>query len=325
MAGQYDRIIQPGETGKIPVKLATKKASGTITKTISVNTNIKGSQSSITLKITGEVWQPVQVTPRSAAFGRITPEKADEGLVRKLTIVNNVEGALKLENLSSSSPNFKAELKPLEEGKKYELVVTLIPPLNPGNNTGKITMDTGLEDKPKLDLTAYAYVTAPVDVTPTKLSLPSNRATDLQRQFYIRSNNNQPVQITDLTSSSPALQLELKDIKKSKTYRLTVDIPTTYKPPPAGDKITFKTDNPSVPLITIPIVGRNATPSVARRPNSNKQGLKNAVKQNLVVGNKKKAQTKIDSSNKKNIQSSTVKKPNRVFDEEKGEPAVRQE
>lgn len=240
-----------------------------------------------------------------------------------MTIVNNVEGELNLSNVTSSSPNFKAEIAPLESGKKYELTVSLIPPVKSGNNSGKISMDTGLTDVPKLEVTAYAFVTAPVDVTPANLALPRSRTTDLQRQFYIRSNINQPIKISELKSTSPALQLTLKDIKQGQTYRLSVDIPITYKPPPGGDKITFKTDNPSVPLITIPITDRsnNKASTLARRTKPKpKRQQQNITKQNAPV---KATRSNVDSIGKK-VKSNSVegiKDANKVIETRKNESA----
>jgi len=265
MAGQYDRVVQPGETGKIPIKVKTLSASGTLSKSVTVTTNATMNKTSIVLHIKGEVWQPVQVTPRSAAFGRVTSDKAKVGLARKLTIVNNVEGEMKLSGIEVSNPVFKAEVTPIEPGKKYELTVTVVSPLKTGNNSGKIKLTTGIAGTPTLHIPVYAYVTSPVDVTPTKLSLPVTRLQNLTRQFYIRSNVNQPLEITDLKSSSPDLKLKLTDVRKSLTYRLTVDVPATYKPPASGrDTISFKTNNSAVPSITIPITLRRIITKGAR-------------------------------------------------------------
>jgi hypothetical protein len=125
--------------------------------------------------------------------------------------------------------------------------------MDSGNTSGKISIPTGVADSPTIDVQAYAFVTAAVDVTPTALSRPPSRTADLTRQFYIRSNVNKAIKITDLASTNPAIKLELTDVKDSMTYRLKVDVPVAYTPTAGGDKITFKTDSPEVPLVTIPV------------------------------------------------------------------------
>lgn len=259
MAGQFDRIVQPGESGKIPIKVSTHKGSGPLSKSITVNTNIPGKDSTLRLVIKGEVWQPVQVTPPSAAFGRITSDQASAKSQRKLTIINNIGGNLNPSNIRVSNNHFKAETRPLEAGKKYELIVSLVPPLKDGNNTGKITISTGLDNPATIDVPVYAYLTSPVDVTPTQLTLLSGRTSAMKRQFYVRSHDNKAFEISDLTSKSGELKLSVSDLRGSKkTYQIVADIPADYTPPPGGDQITFKTTHPAQPTMSIPVVQRGA-------------------------------------------------------------------
>lgn len=277
VAGEYDKVVAPGQTGKIPLKVRLGGASGQIAKSVTVNTNIEGDGAAITLQIKGEVWQPVQVTPPSAAFGRLTIGDVDKNPTRKLTIVNNLDDALKLGEPTCTSPLFKAAVTTLEEGKKYELTVTLAGPLVSGNNSGTISIPTGIAQPPKVDVAVYAFVTAPVDVTPTSLALPTSRTGDLTRQFYIRSNADKAVKLTDLKSPSPEIKLELTDIKDSKTYRLKVDIAAAYVHKP-GDQITLKTDDPTVPTLSIPI---SATPVMTGAAGAN-PATRQQIRQNVI-------------------------------------------
>lgn len=219
-----------------------------------------GANSTLRLTIKGEVWQPVQVTPRSAAFGRITAASAEAGQQRKLTIVNNVGGELKLTDVQSSNPQFAAEIKPIEDGKQYELTVTLVPPLAQGNNTGKITMKTGLDEPAVFEVPAYVFVTLPVDVSPTQLVIMPNQTAELKRQFYIRSNDGKGFEIQNLRSTNPALALELQDVQgNQQTYRLSVTVPAKFVPAETGDKITLETSHPAVPKLEIPVTATAAS------------------------------------------------------------------
>jgi len=259
--------VKPGESGKIPIKISTKKGSGPLSKSITVNTNIAGKDATLRLTIKGEVWQPVQVSPPSAAFGRITAAQANDDIPRKLTIINNIEGELKLTNVRSTSPSFKAEIKPLEPGKKFELLVSIVPPLKEGNNTGKITIETGLEEPATIEVPVYAFVTAPVDVTPTQLNLTSGRSAPMKRQFYIRCHDNKPFEVTNVKCTSKALTMNVVDMRGNKqTYQLVVDIPADYEPSAGGDEITFDTTHPAQPHVTIPISQKSrATPRAKSR------------------------------------------------------------
>jgi len=255
--GQYDRIVQPGEAGKISLKIRTGKITK-LNKTVKVYTNIPADNGLVKIVMKGTIWQPVQVSPRSAAFSRLSAGMANQGAVRRLTVVNNMEGVAALTDIRSTNPAFSVESKVIEPGKKFELIVSLVPPLKPGSNRGKIELSTGIPEMPTLQVPVSAHVTADVDVTPDRLTLRTNRDEELSHQFRIRNFSQAPVTISDLSGSNPALKFSLKDKKPSKPgteFQLTVVIPVDYKYS-EGDKITFKTDCPTVPELTIPITKR---------------------------------------------------------------------
>ncbi len=254
-AGQHDRIVQPGQSGKIPIRMNVGNASGPIHKTVMINTNCTGEGAAVTLHIQGEVWQPIQATPTSASFGRLTTEMVSESsMERRLTVVNNTEESVQITEAKSSNPAFTAEIKEVEAGKKFELVVKIATPLSTGPVTGNIELATTLADMPKMQVPVNAYVTADVDVTPNQLTLPAVRNGDIQRQFFVRNNTVNPVKLSDLAASNEALKLSVVETQPvGKAYRLTVDIPADYQVAEGGDHIKVKTDNPSVPELTIPI------------------------------------------------------------------------
>ena len=254
-ASEYDKIVQPGQSGKIPIRLNTGHASGPIHKTIMINTNAPSEGAAVTLHIQGEVWQPIQATPASASFGRLTTDTAaSASMERKLTVVNNTDEKIKITKVSSTNPSFKADVSELEEGKKFELTVAVVPPLSTGPVTGNIELTTTMTDNQKMLIPVNAYVTADVDVTPNQLTLTANRNGSVQRQFFIRNNTVNPVKITEQTASNEKLQLNVVETQPvGKAYRLTVDIPQDYVVAEGGDKIILKTDNPNVPELTVPI------------------------------------------------------------------------
>jgi len=264
-AGEHDRIVQPGETGKIPIRMNTKKGGGKITKPVTIFTNIPGAQSQVRLQITGELWQPFDTSPRNAAFGRLTPEKVEEGMVRKLTLTNNLEEKMKPGKVTSTSDNFTAEIKPIVEGKQYEVVVTLVPPLKKGNNSGIIKIDSGLEGQGDVEIRAYAFLTSPIDVSPAELVLTENRASELTRKFYINNNGKDELEITNLKCTNESLKMEISDLRgNKKIYQLVVTIPQDYVAPAQGDMITFNTNNASMKEVKIPVKMRAVNRSAPR-------------------------------------------------------------
>jgi len=235
------------------VTVSTRR-SGQLKKVLTVYTNIPEKRGIISLTIQGEIWQPVEAKPQSASFGRLAPDVARSGsLTKKLMIVNNMEADANLTDLRSTNPAFQAQTRVIEPGKKYELTVSVVSPLQAGNNNGKIEISTGIMEMSMLSVPVHAYVMSDVDVNPNKLAIPWQRPGDMKRQFIVTNNTKQPLKISDLEASDPALTVALEETTPGTMFRITIDVPTGYHGPPGGDKITFKTDSPSAPVITIPI------------------------------------------------------------------------
>ncbi len=215
---------------------------------------------------------PVAATPRSASFGRITLQAAAEkSLVRKITIVNNMKEPAKITDVHSTNPVFHAEVKTIEPGKKFELIVTLASKPRRGGNSGRIEMSTGIKAQPKLSVTATAFVMGDVDVYPNRLLLFGNRTRSQQRLITVRNNTKEALKISDLKCTNEQIKVTVKEVRPGKQFRIEVHIPPDCKLSPGGDKITFKTSCPTMPEVTVPIAEykprtRITRPGVKLRP-----------------------------------------------------------
>jgi hypothetical protein len=255
-SGEYERIIQPGQSGKLPFKLSTKGMGGHTSKTIAVHTNAPALESRITLTIEGEVWEPVGFEPKAVTWGRLTAEAARApGLIKKVTVFNNTEQPADLTNVRSNSPLFAVEPPTIvEPGKKFELIVRIASGLKPGNNNGTIDLSTGVADAPTLSIPLSAYILADVEATPNGIVLtPDNRQTTQQRLVTVQNNTQKPLKLAEPKLTNPALKVTTAENKPGLTYTLTVEIPPDCVLAPDGEKLTVKTDCATVPEIVIPI------------------------------------------------------------------------
>ena len=246
--------MQPGESGKIPVKMGTGHYSGHLSKSITVSTNVPGAGGTIALKLEGDVWQAVEVRPPSASFGRLTADAAkDPGRVQKLTIVNNLEGDASLTDVRCTNPAFRVETAVVEPGKQFELTVAFASSPGVGSVAGSIEMSTGIKESPTLSVPVNAYITPDVEVMPPNLSLPKDLPTASTRQLYVQNNATTPVKLSGVESSNPDLKLTVEEMTPGMKYKVNVDVPAGYTAPPGGDRITFKTDNASMPQVVVPV------------------------------------------------------------------------
>ena len=266
-AGGHDRIVQPGKTGKIPIKVVTLGMSGPLAKIISVLTNAPANGSNVVLTVKADIWHPVEVSPPAASFGRLTSDMSDAGAYeRRLTITNHVPGTVaNLTDIKSQNPRFTAELVVLQPGQKFELVVRLKQPLDFGSLLGVIEMNTGVSEQPRLSISTQAYVASDVDVTPNKISAPIDTRIPISRQLYIRNNTTKPITIGELAASNPQLKVSVQETQPGIAFLVTVDIPSKYTSASGGDRVTIKTSSPRVPELIVPVVNYDAAVEKANR------------------------------------------------------------
>jgi len=256
--GSYDRIVEPGQSGKIPIRVTTGQASGPISKTITISTNAPGPGSQVVLQVKGELWLPIQATPNMASFGNVsTSQIQDATLERKLTIVNNTDQTADLTEVKCTTPEFTADLTALEPGKKWELTVKMNKLTTAGVKSASITMNTGLKDMPTLQVPVNAYLLADVDVVPKTISLPQTRTGVLHRDIYVRNNSKNPVKVEATETSNEGLKVTLTETQPGMAFNVKLEVAENYKPTAGGDKVTIKTNHAGFPKIEVPIVMSN--------------------------------------------------------------------
>jgi hypothetical protein len=261
--------VQPGQSGKVPLQLTAAHA-GHLSKAVTVFTNAPKPEAMVTLKIEGEVWDPVAFEPQSVNFGRLTAEsEGGTGLFQRVTITNNMDSPAELSDIRSTSPLFQVEAKTLESGKKFELLVTVVSPLNPGNTNARLELATGLPETPNLSIPISAYVVPDVELSPETVRLPAARSAGRKRQITVRNNTRLPLNISNLAVSNPDLQVTLTETQPGAVYIITLNVPAGAQLSPTGDKITFETDHPTAPHIEVPVTEVKAgARSVATKPAS---------------------------------------------------------
>lgn len=253
-ASDYDRVVAPGEAGRIPIRLSTPKVGGEINKPITVYTNVEGPDGIITLQCRGILWQPVEVSPASVSFGRMNLEEVRSEPTRKVTVTNHTDERASLSDLRVTNPLFATELKLVEEGKQYELTVSLTPPFPYGSHQGLIELKTALVQAPTLQIPVAIYIAPDVMVVPATVMLSTDRREVVTRQLSIQNNARNPFRITGASVDDPLVVVEPPSPAVASTYRITIKIPPEYRAAPGRDRITIRTDHPDVPELTVTIV-----------------------------------------------------------------------
>lgn len=256
-SGEFDKILAPGASGRIPVKMSTAKFSGPVTKTVAVHTNAPGVDGLVVLTLNGTVEPLIVIEPTKIEFGSLKlSDVIGKALTSSFTITNKIEKPLELKNLTSSNPNFKAEIKELEPGRKFEIVVTMSGALRTGSNGANIDVNTNFPDMDMLRVPAAVYLNSPVDVMPSQVTLPATRTTAMTRALFVRNNTVVPVKLSGLKSSNPKLVVRLEETTPGMAWKLVLDVPVDYQSPPTGDTVSVKTSNPEIPELIVDVITR---------------------------------------------------------------------
>jgi len=114
-AGAWDKQVEPGKTGKIPLQFNPANFSGAVTKGATVTCN-DPTQGSHYLQFKATVWRPLDVQPQYVYFMPVGGEATNETKV--VRILSNQEEPVTLEAPHSTSAAFQTELKTIRPGKE---------------------------------------------------------------------------------------------------------------------------------------------------------------------------------------------------------------
>ena len=268
-SGAWSKRVEPGQGGTIPIELHTSGFSdGPVAKKVNVRCN-DPNQTNAVLQVKVTVWHPIQVTPASAGL-RVVGD-AVSNTVTVLRITNNEVAPLTLSEPESSQRAIAAQLKTVEPGRVFELVVRPVPPLGPGNVFGTITLRTSSTILPVLSISSWIVAQAAVTVLPTQVTVPAGPSpAAFTRDVTIRN-----LGATPLTLSKPVLDLDgvegqLTEVQPGRLFTVRLAFPPGFELPTGRSaEVRLESNHPQFPVIRVPIVRatvRTPSPPPAVRP-----------------------------------------------------------
>lgn len=183
---------------------------------------------------------------------------------------------LKLEEMPSEG--FDVQLEEIEVGKQYRLTATTRPPLRDGPIRANVQLLTGTELVPEVAVRIWGTVQAPVAVAPTALYVSGQTHKPSQRNLRVTSRRQQPLKVTSVTVSDPAIKAEVLPIPAVPAKAAPVSNAATIRvmlPPVdeiSGDEatITITTDDSEYAELVVPVRKR----AVANKPSGAVTGVK---------------------------------------------------
>jgi hypothetical protein len=251
-AGTWDKQVEPGKTGSIPLQFNSANFGGSVAKSATVTCN-DPSQSNIVLQIKGTVWKPIDVTPTMAVFNVTSEDQTNQTKV--VRIVSNLEDPLELSDLQCTNKLFQAELKTIKPGKEFELQITALAPFNGPTVIAPVSLKTSSPKMPTINVSAYVMVQQPVVVMPNQIILPAGPLTNTVHPVVtIRNNGTNSLELSEAAINVPGADVIVKETQPGKLFSLTVNFPVGFEVQNAQlIELTVKSNHPKVPVIKVPV------------------------------------------------------------------------
>ncbi len=282
-----DKTLAPGEETRVTATLSLKGKLGKISKVITLESN-DPETASYQLQLRGTATTAFTVEPRILQFGRIV----DDEIHRSTVTVRTTQAKTRF-NIASAElnlPEFETEIKEIEAGKHYEIIVSNKESLKEGNKFGQLVIKMDNAKRTPLRVAVTASVVGPVYVVPSQVTLrPSGGGgADMQSVvLHVYPGRTQDFAITEVITPSDEIVVKLQQRPKSFDVALS-NIPVTASLD--GKFILLKTDIPGKPEVKVPIrilappraaSVKRPTPVVTRPTPPVRSAAKAAVTQNI--------------------------------------------
>jgi hypothetical protein len=270
--GEWNRRVEPGKSGVIPIQLNTAGFSGPTLKNIKLKCN-DPALPTVALYLRVLSFKQIDALPQVAAFSFGPDSQTTES--RSIWITNHMEEPVTLEKPAWTNNTFQAELKTIVPGKVFQLLVTVVPPAPEGSLSVPITLKTSSRKVPEISVSAYSLVQPSISTTPPRIFLDSGPLKEpASFNIVIRNKGTNPLQLSKPVFPEKGVDVKLTETQPGREFVLSVGFPPGFKLT-AKDKaeIRMQSNRPSRPWVTVPVVQLDneddaGTPGAAGTPSA---------------------------------------------------------
>jgi hypothetical protein len=263
---EFDKIIKPGQTGRVTAAVDTTAFAGPISKAVTLETNDPNTPTA-QLTLSAIVKPYVEAYP--AGFVRYNLLQGDSE-TQTLTLYSEETEPLEIVKIESPQPWIKVTPVKAEGAAalnnigrpgqvQYKLEIAV------GGNDAKIgpiaekiRIQTNSKHQPEYMISVAGVIRPTFRVEPTtvnfgEVAFSDNAAT---RTVTLRSNNLKTPEnfvVNKVESSVPGVTALVKPTDKKGEYEVTLQVAKTAKPGDLSGEITIHTTDKVKPVVTIPV------------------------------------------------------------------------
>ena len=247
------QAVDPGKQGSFELSLDTGRFIGDVAKTVDVESNASNGVVRLTLK--SKIWSPVTLVPPGITFGSVIKGTKVEPRVIAITV--SEPEPLNLGPITCSNPYFQTEMKTIEEGRKYQLTIS-VPELGDQPQDADIVLQLGHPKMKEMKLSTFvnpveAVVVQPAEFVRSAATLKSSPTSSVT--IFCHDPALETFDLTDLAfSGGGGVTVSFEHQANAKWGRINLTFPPDFDPAAAKDThVSFHTNHPRYPQITVPV------------------------------------------------------------------------
>ena len=265
----FDKIIKPGQTGKVTAHVDTSNFAGPIAKVVTLDTN-DPSTPSTQLTIHAIVKPYVEANP--AGFVRFNMLQGETD-IQTVTLYSEETEPFEIVKVESPQPWIKVDYKKIEDPSQvlpavgrpgqaqYRVNITT------GGNEAKIGplaekvhIVTNSKHTPDYWLSVSGVIRPTFRVEPSGVNFGEVTPTDsaATRSVVLRSNNLKAPEtfaVSKVESTVPGVTANVKPTQNKGEYEVTLQVAPTAKAGDVDGNVTIYTNDKVTPVVTVPVKG----------------------------------------------------------------------
>jgi hypothetical protein len=259
---EFDKVIKPGQTGKVHAVVDTSTFSGAIAKGISVFTNDPAAPQ-IELTLRAKIEPYISVKPGYARYITVQGEAQEGHIAQSLWAPDG--SAWDVTSVDSPYPFLKVtfrEAKPEErvpdaKGKQWQIEMNLANDAKVGPLSDYVTVHTSHPKQKLVQIPVSGFVRPVIAVTPPTADFGTIELKEpLRKALNIRNFATEPIKVTGVDPNLPkGIEAKLEPLQEGREYQVRVILNPEIGKGPFHGKVTIHTDSPKVPTIEVEFKG----------------------------------------------------------------------
>ncbi len=257
----YDKVVAPGQTGKIHAEVDSTTFNGPISKSVTVFTN-DPDNAQIELTLRAKIEPFIQAKPGYARYITVQGEEKTGTISQTIWAPDGTSfDVLKVESpfpyLKTSYREAKQEERiPDVAGKQWRIEMTLSNDAPVGALADHVRITTNHPKQKLVTIPISGFVRPILAVTPNVADFGQVELREpLISTLYVRNFATEPIKITGADGDLPGLKTAIEPVKEGREYNVRVTLSPGMAKGPFNGKLTLRTDSQKTPTIEVAMHG----------------------------------------------------------------------